>query len=413
MKFAAYLSIALLTVTATPVLAQTPIKAGEAVSGTLTATSEVANGTIHDCYVLDTTPGSKWVVEMSGGFDTYLQLGRGATCQEATWDRRNDDVNTLFGNLSSRIKFNAGGGGYLIMARALGGGAAGAYTLTVTQEAGVATRGMLPAGQSVAAMRPAVGTASTVSGPQPQEQPGQMLQDCATCPEVVVIQPGSFMMGSPATENGRAGAEGPRHLVTVGRAFAIGKYEVTFDEYDACVADKGCRQVADNGFGRGRRPVVNVTFADAQRYVAWLSKATGQQYFLPSEAEWEYAARAGSDTPWNTGSAILSDDANIMDQFQKTVVVGGYPSNAWGLYDTHGNVAEWVQDCMDTGYVGAPTDGSAALEGNCQAQRVYRDNAWNATPAQVRSAARQFAASNAAYRGIGFRVTRALGTDGL
>jgi len=411
MKIARLFAAVLTAAIASPALAQTPIKAGETASGTLNSASPIADSVRHGCYVLETTPGSKWVIELRGSFDTYLQVGRGSSCEGATWDRKNDDVNTLLLNMSSRIKFSAGGGNYLIMARGLYGAVDGTYTLSVTQEPGVATRGLLPAGEVFA--KPVVGTASTVSGPLPQERPGQTLQDCASCPELVVVRPGSFMMGSPATENGRAGSEGPRHLVTLGRAFAIGKYEVTFDEYDACVADRGCRQVADNGFGRGRRPVVNVTFADAERYVAWLSKTTGQQYFLPSESEWEYAARAGSDTPWNTGSAILSDDGNIMDQFQKTVVVGGYPPNAWSLHDTHGNVAEWVQDCMDTGYVGAPTDGSAALAGNCQAQRVYRDNAWNATPAQVRSAARQFAASNAAYRGIGFRVTRALGTDGL
>jgi formylglycine-generating enzyme required for sulfatase activity len=234
---------------------------------------------------------------------------------------------------------------------------------------------------------------------------GQVIQDCDTCPEVVVVPAGSFMMGSPASEGGRYANEGPRHLVSLKHAFAIGKFEVTFDDWNACVADGACLPVLDFGWGQGRRPV-SVLFIEALRYVAWLSQKTGQKYFLPSEAEWEYAARAGSDTPWNTGEAIISDDANILNQFARTVPVGGFPPNAFGLHDTHGNVAEWVQDCFDTGYFGVPADGGAALVVNCP-QSITRGGGFGSEPRGVRSASRILVNGGRAFD-TGFRVARAL-----
>lgn len=400
----------LLLAAALPARAQTSIpslQAGQTIQGFLTEDSPLANRFRHDCYELDTTPGSRWVIEADSHFDPEVYIGRGNSCAAVTtWDAFHDDINVWRLNFNARLRFNAGGGTYLIMVRSHYATGAGVYEMRVKREADTATRDLLPPGQVYAP--PRIGTASTVQGPTPREAPGQTLRDCVNCPEMTVVQAGSFMMGSPASEEGRQASEGPRHLVTIGRAFAIGKYEVTFDEYDACVADRRCVAVGDAGWGRGRRPVINISHRDATLYAFWLSEKTGQTYFLPSEAEWEYAARAGTDTPWNTGSALLAEEANIMNQFGKTANVGGYAPNAWGLYDTHGNVGEWVQDCMDTGYLGASDDGRAATGGDCAAQRVARDNAWDADPYQMRSASRRAAPEKLGDSRTGFRVARAL-----
>jgi formylglycine-generating enzyme required for sulfatase activity len=198
--------------------------------------------------------------------------------------------------------------------------------------------------------------------------------------------------------------------VTFAHAFAIGVDEVTFDEWDACVADKQCDAIADEGWGRGKRPVINVSKSQARRYVAWLSDKTDHAYFLPSESEWEYAARAGTDTPWNTGDALIGDDANILNTFKRSVPVGSFPPNAFGLHDVYGNVAEWVQDCGDVGYFGVPTDGGAATAPADKCSSVIRGGHWNSSPVKARSAFRQrlpmgnVSGGNAA----GFRVSRAL-----
>jgi len=175
------------------------------------------------------------------------------------------------------------------------------------------------------------------------------------------------------------------------------------------VSAGGCTYTPnDQGWGRGRRPVVNVSWNDAQAYVAWLSQKTGQRYALPSEAEWEYAARAGANTPWQTGNAILTDDANILNVFARTVPVGAYAPNAFGLHDVHGNVSEWTLDCLDTGYLGVPNDGSAATSGNCAEQRLNRGGNYESAPNGVRFAYRGRAAQTYRLQKLGFRVARAL-----
>lgn len=220
---------------------------------------------------------------------------------------------------------------------------------------------------------------------------------------MIVVPSGRFLMGSNSAEADRQPNEGPQHPVTIRNPFAIGKYEVTGAEWDACVANGDCLGVATN---LGRRPVT-VNWVEARSYAEWLSKKTGQRYFLPSEAEWEYAARAGTDTPWNTGEAIISDDANILDQFRQAVPVGGFPPNAFGLHDMHGNVAEWTLDCLDVGYFGVPNDGGAAVTPNCP-QRVVRGGGWADMPKDVRSARRSGAAPSGESPSIGFRVARAM-----
>ena len=251
-------------------------------------------------------------------------------------------------------------------------------------------------------------SASTVSfSDETPKRVGENFRDCAGCPEMVVLPAGTFMMGTPASEEGRDVHEGPRHVVTISGPFAIGRYEITFDEWNMCVADGSCHKAVDSGWGQGRRPATMISWIAAREFIDWLAWKTGKPYFFPSEAEWEYAARAGSDTPWNTGNAIISDDANILNQFAKTVPVGGYPANAWGLHDIHGNAAEWVQDCFDTGYFGTPTDGSPAETANC-AKRVQRGGSFAGLPAQVRSGIRLVSPPLTGYTGVGIRVARAI-----
>lgn len=383
--------------------AQQVVGAGSVVQGTF------PSGTAH-CFLLPTTVGTQWRVHLSG-FDTYLEVGRG-TCENLTVDRRNDDSIPLI-DVAARIDFASGGGTYVIKGQGLGG-TPGNYTLRVEQKPGLANRGLLPAGGAVGPWLTAGWTPTSVStwpSNAGEALPrGTVFKDCPdVCPEVVVLPAGAFTMGSPAEESGRSSMEGPRHPVAFVNPFAIGRYEVTFAEYDACVADGGCsHRPNDQGWGRGRRPVVDVNWNDAQAYVVWLSEKTGQRYQIPSESEWEYAARAGTNTPWHTGNAILTDDANILNAFQKTVAVGAYPPNAFGLNDVHGNVSELVLDCLDTGYVGVPNDGSAATAGDCTNKRLLRGGTFDGEPAQVRSSVRYAVPQTSRYTGVGFRITRAL-----
>ncbi len=366
------------------------------------------NGERVACFELPTAPGD--LVSVTTNSPLNLRVGRGPNCEAVPrWDAQSNGLG-FWSNRIPKLDFTAGGGAYLIAGVIDAGswtGTGGAVAITVSRRTGAATTAALPAGPPV--IRPPSGTASTVTGPLPTQRAGVQIKDCDNCPAMIVIPAGSFMMGSPASEAGRNASEGPRHLVSFARAFAVGQYEVTFAEYDVCVAAGACIQVSDDGWGRGRRPVVNVSFRDASRYAAWLSSTTGQRYFLPSESEWEYAARAGTDAPWNTGSAIISDDANILNQFARTVNVGGYPPNAFGLYDVHGNAQEWTLDCYDTGYVGVPVDGAAATSGNCTAQALLRGGGYASEPATARSSARIVGPRSFRSNATGFRVTRALG----
>jgi formylglycine-generating enzyme required for sulfatase activity len=251
-------------------------------------------------------------------------------------------------------------------------------------------------------------------------QPKDVFQECDKCPEMVMIPAGGFTMGSPANELGRFGDEGPQHSVTIGKAFAAGRYAVTFDEWDACVADGGCNgyKPKDEGWGRARRPVVNVSWSDAMQYVAWLSKKTGKPYRLLSETEREYATRAGSTTPFWFGASILPSQASYDGSYaygsgpkgehrQKTLAVDAFPPNAAGLYQVHGNVWEWVEDCYHSDYTGAPADGAAWTSGDCS-RRVLRGGAWYTPPGDLRSATRGRVATDYRAGSIGFRVARTL-----
>ncbi len=263
---------------------------------------------------------------------------------------------------------------------------------------------------------------SPVAKAQPLK-PLDSFADCPDCPQMVVIPAGSFMMGSPDSEAGRDSDEGPQQKVTI-RPFAIGKDEVTFDQWDACVATGGCSgyKPADNDWGRGRQPVINVSWQDAQAYVSWLAQQTGKPYRLPSEAEWEYTARAGTTTPFalpapkgsidiaGNGLANCNGCGSQWDN-KRTAPIGSFPTNAWGLYDMHGNVWEWVEDIYHNNYQGAPADGSAWTDGEgkkSSRDRVNRGGSWVSIPGGLRSANRD--GNGPGYRSysLGFRVARTL-----
>ena len=233
---------------------------------------------------------------------------------------------------------------------------------------------------------------------------GAAFRDCAVCPEMVVVPAGSFTMGSPESETDRFENESPVHRVSV-QSFEASKYEVTFAQWDACVADGGCGgyQPPDEGWGRGNRPVINVSWNDAQEYVRWLSREARHNYRLLTEAEWEYAARAGTTTAYSTGASISASQARFSSQ--STAAVGSFPANAFGLYDMHGNVWEWVEDCYADSYAGHQSDGSAYETNDCSS-RVLRGGSWINDPQYLRSANRN--GINPSNRNInsGFRVAR-------
>ena len=242
----------------------------------------------------------------------------------------------------------------------------------------------------------------------------QTFADCSECPNMVWIPAGSFVQGSPITEPESESAERPQRIVNLG-SFAIGQTEVTFDQWDACVADGGCSyQPFEPGWGRGARPVINVSRIDAREFAAWLSEKTGRDYRLPSESEWEYAARAGTLGRFHTGDCITSGQANFNGGEPAqgcppgvrpglTLPVASYAPNAFGLYDMHGNVEEWVRDCWNEDYSGAPTDGSAWLVGDCSLA-VPRGGWWGGVGRAVRSAHREGVIREARGLGNGFRV---------
>ncbi|MEA2874834.1 MAG: hypothetical protein QOF14_30, partial [Hyphomicrobiales bacterium] len=253
-------------------------------------------------------------------------------------------------------------------------------------------------------------------------KPTYAFRDCASCPEMVVIPAASFTMGSPDSESDREVNEGPQRLVTINRPFAVGKFEVTFAEWDACVAEGGCQsnpKPRDEGWGKDKQPVVNVSWDDAMEYTTWLSRTTGKTYRLLTEAEWEYAGRAGSTSPFALGEAINADEANFQTSFdadgsnregkyrEQPVAVGSFAPNALGLYDMEGNVSEWVQDTWHENYAEAPTDGSVWAGGDTSL-RVLRGGSWYSFPPDLRSASRRADQPDHRSPEIGFRIARSL-----
>jgi formylglycine-generating enzyme required for sulfatase activity len=243
---------------------------------------------------------------------------------------------------------------------------------------------------------------------RPVESAARILEtfrDCPDCAEMVVVTAGRFMMGSPSSEKGRFSNE-IQHEALISQSFAIGKYEVTFAEWDACVAGGGCGgyHPSDEGWGRGKQPVMQISWEDAKSYVVWLSQKTGKPYRLPTDVEWEYAARAGTTTPYPWGEQPSHNQANYgadaccagwvgeKDAWEGASPVGSFPANAFGLYDMQGNVWEWVEDCSDAA---------------CS-QRVLRGGSWNSYPSLLRSANRNENSITKRPTNYGFRVARDL-----
>lgn len=247
-------------------------------------------------------------------------------------------------------------------------------------------------------------------------------RDFETAPEMVVVPAGEFLMGSLRTEQGHTPNEAPRHLVRIAKPFALSVTAITFDHWDAAIADGGCNGYSpgDNGWGRGNRPVINVSWNDAQAYNEWLSSKTKRSYRLPSEAEWEYAARAASDTPFWWGNTIAADQANYdarhtygggpkSDWHFSTVPASSYEANPWGLFNMHGNVWEWTEDCYRVDYDDAPTNGSPQRHDPLgDFDRTLRGGSWLDRPKRLRSAARQVGARDDRNYCFGFRVAMTL-----
>lgn len=265
-----------------------------------------------------------------------------------------------------------------------------------------------------------------LTGCAPTPGKGERFKDCADCPELVVVPAGQFVMGSPPDEPEREAAREDQVRVTIAKPFAIGAFAVTRGEFAAFVAatgyevDAGCyfwtgttwenradRSWRAPGFEQDdRHPVTCVDLKSARAYVAWLSKRTGKQYRLPSEAEREYATRAGTATAFSWGSSIAPQFANYGGT-HRTMRVDSFEPNAWGLYNVHGNVWDWIEDCWNESNAGNPGDGSARTTGDCT-WRVARGGAWNYSPTYLRSAYRYWNEPDNRSGVQGMRVVREL-----
>ena len=243
-------------------------------------------------------------------------------------------------------------------------------------------------------------------------EPGSVIRDCDACPEMVVVPAGTFRMGD--LTGGGDVDEAPVREVSIPRPFTIARYETTFAQWDACAAAGACRQgVSDIGFGRGERPVMLVAWEDAQAFAGWLSEMTGKRFRLPSEAEWEYAARAGSETRYPWGDDVGRGNANCDEcgsrwDDEHTAPVGSLPANAFGIHDMVGNLYEWVQDCGQYSYEGAPSDGSAIEPGVECRLRMMRGGSWLSLPRASRPANRVRNPVGFHDINVGFRVARDL-----
>jgi formylglycine-generating enzyme required for sulfatase activity/serine/threonine protein kinase len=310
------------------------------------------------------------------------------------------------------------------------------------KEAGAAIKRLTPA--PIAAPPPVVEAPKPAPEPEPEpiveagpgpmpkiaekldgHKAGQRFRDCRACPEMVVIPGGRFTMGSSAEDAVVFPDEAPAHIVTIAYPLAVSRTETTFDQWEACQQDGGCPggMPDDGGAGRGDRPVINVSWNEAAAYASWLSRKSGKKYRLPTEAEWEYAARAQTETVryWGNRADQQCRNANGPDQaareryvnivaascndsYVETAPVGKFAPNAYGLFDMLGNVWEWTADCYHPDYEGAPTDGTAWDGQGCS--RVVRGGAWDGSPDELRSAERLRDTPGARRSNVGFRVVR-------
>jgi len=266
--------------------------------------------------------------------------------------------------------------------------------------------------------KPGATVPGITSGPLEHEV-GSTFTDCESCPDMVVVPAGRFLMGAAKSEKGHQAAEEPQHAVTVASPLAVSKFEITFDDFEACALEGGCNNYRpqDGGWGRGRRPVIYVSYDDAKAYVDWLRQKSGKAYRLLSEAEWEFAARGGTSTPFAAGEKLQVTQANFDASSEtanhkrgsyegKTVEVGSFPPNPYGLHDMEGNVFEWVEDCWNPSHAGAPSDASPR-GGDCK-RRVAKGGAWYYEAAFARPSARTSFPKGSRLNVIGFRVARPL-----
>lgn len=260
----------------------------------------------------------------------------------------------------------------------------------------------------------------STSSPQAMSNPnpGDVFRDCETCPELVVVPSGIFIMGLKGTRK----TSKPAHRVNMAKSFAIGRYEITFQQWQACRDGGGCKHSPDDhNWGKSNRPVINITWHQAKNYTRWLSKLTGNTYRLPTESEWEYAARGGTTTIFWWGNKVGSSNANCRDCVSReccsakvrsccshgTLPVGSFKPNPYGLHDTAANVFEWVEDCWVKDYRGAPDDGSAAKAQSCRS-RVIRGGSFYYFNKVARSAYRAKNPPAVKSYWLGFRVVREL-----
>ncbi len=252
-------------------------------------------------------------------------------------------------------------------------------------------------------------------------------RDCEDCPLMVVVPAGAFEMFTPPLTVGRPVDEGYLRKVNVREPFALGKYEVTFDEWEVCVRAGACPAANDSEFGRGKRPVINVSWRDAVAYTKWLSKKTGHRYRLPTEAEWEYAARAGAGSTrfFDLKPSQVCEYGNMYDEISKaehgyewehlpcrdgfavTAPVGKFKPNAFGLHDMLGNVWEWAEDCVHGRWRGAPDDTSAWPGGDCS-ERAFRGGSWLSHSPYYIYPTDRYKFTGARHNDLGFRVAREL-----
>ena len=287
-------------------------------------------------------------------------------------------------------------------------------TLTVSQKQEALHLSEVATGVNIALMPYKDGIVDIKPAPEPATLPPPLtvFRDPMTNgrkgPEMVSIPTGSFMMGSPETEAGRWPDEGPQHSVEIAAAFALAKNPVTFEEFDAFCEATDREKPEDFGWGRGRRPVIGVNWLDAQAFCAWLAEETGEAYRLPSEAEWEYACRAGTASRYWWGDAWAPKMANADRRDSKTTIVEKYQANPWRLHDMLGNVWEWCADVWSESHEGADPTGlpRPPAAGEASQRRVVRGGSWNSLARRCRAASRDYDVPDSRNRDLGFRPAR-------
>ena len=260
---------------------------------------------------------------------------------------------------------------------------------------------------------------STPAAPQSPKEFRDPWDIVGDAPAMIEVPAGAFVMGSPPDEPERRNEEGPQHRVRFDKPFALGKFAVSFKEFDLFCDHTGYERPEDEGWGRGGRPVIKVSWEDARKYCAWLSEQSGAEYRLPSEAEWEYACRAGTATPFWWGREVTPDQANYNGDHvyagggskgayrEKTEPVDAFEPNPFGLHQMHGNVWEWCADAWNESYRGAPDDGAAWMSGD-SSRAVLRGGSWISYPWSLRSAYRSGYPRVLRGRYYGFRVARTI-----